>query len=303
MDAMNLTRRHLWIHIILIAFLALCSFPAAAQQANGPPADDDALDLFDGDVETKETGWPLFSIAFGAAWLDADGVLGARPPDSPPITIIDFDRVGLDENDSSHWLTITWRSRTSKWGAWFGNWRYDVSGNRSWEGDWPFDDDVTIPVGAAVESRFDANWYIAEATYSFVQNETIDTGIGFGFHIVDLKTELRAKVSVGNAEIEVAQGDLDTLAPLPNILGYLHWNIHPRWEAIARLGWFGLSYDIYDGQMTNAHALINFSVTDRITLGGGYQFVSLDLDIERKRYREIYDIDFDGPMVFARIWF
>ena len=228
---------------------------------------------------------------------------GARPPDSPPITIIDFDRVGLDENDSSHWLTITWRSRTSKWGAWFGNWRYDVSGNRSWEGDWPFDDDVTIPVGAAVESRFDANWYIAEATYSFVQNETIDTGIGFGFHIVDLKTELRAKVSVGNAEIEVAQGDLDTLAPLPNILGYLHWNIHPRWEAIARLGWFGLSYDIYDGQMTNAHALINFSVTDRITLGGGYQFVSLDLDIERKRYREIYDIDFDGPMVFARIWF
>jgi hypothetical protein len=110
-------------------------------------------------------------------------------------------------------------------------------------------------------------------------------------------------VSVGEAEVEVAQGDLDTLAPLPNILGYLHWNMHPRWEAIARLGWFGLSYDIYDGQMTNAHILLNYHVTNRFTLGGGYQFVSLDVDIERKRYREIYDIDFYGPVAFVRFWF
>ena len=55
--------------------------------------------------------------------------------------------------------------------------------------------------------------------------------------------------------------------------------------------------------MTNAHALINFSVTDRFTLGAGYQFVELDLDIERKRYREIYDIDFHGPVAFLRVWF
>ena len=303
MDAMNLRRPEMWIHLFLLAFFVMCSFPAAAEQANGPSTDDGALDLFDDDVETKETGWPLFSIAFGAAWLDADGVLGARPPSSPPITIIDFDRVGLDESDRSHWLTMTWRSRTSRWGAWFGNWRYDVSGSRSWDREWPFDGGQSVPVGAAVESSFDANWYIAEATYSFVQNNTIDMGIGFGFHIVDLSTDLRVRVSVGEGEVEVVNGDLDTLAPLPNILGYLHWNIHPRWEAIARMGWFGLSYDIYDGQMTNAHVMINFSISDRFTLGAGYQFVSLDLDIERKRYTEIYDIDFYGPMAFARIWF
>lgn len=291
------------VQSLLLLLLFMAPAPSFASDLEDTETHDDSLDLFDNDAEYKESGWPVLSIAVGAAYLGADGVLGARPPNAPPVTIIDFDRIGLDESDSSHWFTLTWRSKNTRWGAWFANWRYDVNGQRNWSGDWPLDENISIPVGARLESQFDADWYIIEATYSFFQNEKIDAGIGIGLHIVDLKTDLSAHIDVGNESVEIYRGDLDTLAPLPNILAYMHWRFHPRWETVMRAGWFGLDYDIYSGSMTNAHAMLSFMVTERFSLGAGYQFVRLDLDIERKNYQEIYDIDFYGPMLFARFRF
>ena len=33
---------------------------------------------------------------------------------------------------------------------------------------------------------------------------------------------------------------LDTLAPLPNLLAYLHWKFTPRWNFVGRVGYFSL---------------------------------------------------------------
>ena len=293
------------LEILVQALLLLClvSAPSFASDVKDAENQDDSLDLFDDDTEYKDSGWPLFNISAGVTYLDANGVLGARPPNGNLVTIIDFDRIGLDESDASHWFTLTWRSKNTRWGAWLANWRYDVNGQRSWPGEWPLDENISIPVGARLDSHFDADWYVLEATYSFFQNEKFDAGLGIGFHIVDLETDLSAHIDVGGQSVEIYRGDLDTLAPLPNILAYLHWRFHPRWETVMRAGWFGLDYDIYSGAMTNAHAMVSFMVSERFSLGVGYQFVNLDLDIERKNYQEIYDIDFYGPILFARFRF
>lgn len=275
----------------------VCAAEAESQDGSG------SIDLFDTDVEKTDTNWSRFNISLGWMYLDADGVLGARPPASPPITIIDFDRIGLDEKDASHWLSAIWRARESRWGIWFANWRYDVNGSRNFGDGLALPQGEAIPAGARVESSFDAEWYILEATYSIVQQESIDVGIGFGFHTVNLETDLRAEVDIGGGSIEIVNGDLDTLAPLPNVFAFTYWKFLPRWDLIARVGWFGLDYDKYNGRMTNAHLMLQYLVSRRIELGAGYQFVRLDLDIERKRYQEIYDIDFYGPMLFARFRF
>jgi hypothetical protein len=262
-----------------------------------------AIDVFDSDIEETASGWPRFGVSAGIMSVDADGVLGVRPQNSAPVTIIDFDRVGLDEHDATHWLTLTWRARDSRWGAWFANWRYDVTGSREWDDELTLPGGDMIPVGATVYSSFDANWYIFEATYSFVQTRSVDAGLGFGFHVVDLETDLRALVEVGDGSTEILNGDIDTLAPLPNLVAYTYWKFLPRWSLTGRFGWFSLDYDKYGGQMTNAHVLLNYSFSPRFELGAGYQFLALDIDIERDRYREIYDIDFFGPMLFARVRF
>ncbi len=55
--------------------------------------------------------------------------------------------------------------------------------------------------------------------------------------------------------------------------------------------------------MTNAHLMVSYAISERFSLGGAYQFVSLDVDVQEKRYRQKYDVDFDGPMAFLRFRF
>lgn len=293
------------ITLLAIAlFLLLFALPVTAQQ-NDSTNEEDAppLDLFDEDTERTQDGWSQFYVAAGITYLDADGRLGAQLPSGENITIIDFDRVGLKETDSSYWLSLNWRSANSRWGTWFGSWRYDVTGSRVWEDTVEIPGKDPVPAGADVQTTFDAKWYILEGTYSFYRSKTIDTGIGFGLHTVDLDTRINARIQVADESGEVVSERLDTLAPLPNVLGYLHWKFAPRWSFIGRYGWFGLDYKEYSGQMTNAHAMVTFKMSPRWALGAGYQFVNLDLEVEKKEYIQDYDIQFSGPMAFLRFHF
>ena len=294
--------------LVSVLFLLSLDTHAGSQEASASAPERDStdevsnLDLFDDDAELTEKGWPQFYMAAGFMYLDADGSFSARQPDGNIITIIDFDRAGLKETDSSYWLSLNWRSARSHWGAWFGSWRYDVVGSREWQ-DSLLTGDAEIPAGASVTSDFDATWYILEVTYSFYRSESVDTGIGFGFHMVDLDTTMTARVQIGEREVELVSKGLDTFAPLPNVLVYLHWKFAPRWNFVGRVGYFGLDYGDYSGQMTNLHAMVNYQLSPRWALGFGYQFVNLDLDVEKKDFTHVYDIDFAGPMAFARFSF
>lgn len=280
----------------------LLALPAMAQ-------DDDAestvevLDLFDEDEERTKKGWIQFYASLGIMSLGANGSLSAHLPNGNKTTIIDFDRAGLKEADNSYWLSLNWRSANSHWGAWFGSWRYDVSGSHIWGTSLEIPGREPIPVGASVTSDFDAHWFILEGTYSFYRSETVDAGIGFGFHVVDLDTTITASVQVGDQEATVISQQIDTLAPLPNGLVYLHWKFAPRWSLVSRVGYFGLDYKDYSGKMTNAHAMVNYEISPRWALGLGYQFVDLDLEVEETNHVQVYDIEFSGPMAYVRFHF
>jgi len=290
--------------IVFICMLLLFSLPVVAQDSDTAEEEEAAhLDLFDDDAERTKMGWVQFYMSLGVTYLDADGRVGAILPNGNDVTIIDFDRAGLKETDVSYWLTLNWRSANSRWGAWFGSWRYDVTGSRTWEQDLEIPGKDPVYAGARVSSTFDAKWYILEGTYSFYRSDTVDTGIGFGFHTVDLGTSLTTKIQVGDESEKVVTEQLDTLAPLPNVLAYLHWKFAPRWSLVGRYGWFGLDYKDYSGSMTNAHAMINFEISPRWALGLGYQFVDLNLQADKTKYIQDYDINFSGPMAYARFHF
>jgi len=292
------------IQLLAITLAAtLFSSPAQGQDEEADSTGDvTTLDLFDEDTEWTKRGWLQFYASFGVTYLGADGSFSARLPDGKEVTIINFDLVGLDERDSSYWLTLNWRSATSRWGAWFGSWQYDVTGSRVWEDSLPIGGTET-PVGASVTSTFDAKWYILEATYSFYRSDTVDTGIGIGFHVVDIDTAIAARFQIGDQEFVEISTRLNTLAPLPNVLAYVHWKFAPRWGLVGRAGYFGLDYSNFSGQMINAHAMVNYQLSPRWALGLSYQFVNLDLDVEKDNYTQVYDIDFSGAMVYARFSF
>jgi len=288
--------------ILLYALLiSVCLSDAVAQTKGDSTSEPEPLDLFDGNAETTELGWPQLSVSVGYMTLEADGHYIIELPSGRRVTVLDLDRIGLDNSDSSMWLTANWRSRSSRWGAWFGYWGFDASGYRVWQEDLPIGGG--IPVGAALTSEMKADWYILEATYSFVRTEKVDFGIGAGFHAVDLDFRINGRVQVGEREGDIINENIGALAPLPNILGYFHWKFAPRWTLTTRFGWFDLSYGDFDGKMTNMHTLVRFDMSKRWALEAGYQFVNLELDIDEGLFTSVYDVDFNGPMGVLRFKF
>jgi hypothetical protein len=288
----------------MVFAVLLVNLPLMAQEDDSADTEDvTELDLFDDDTEKTKQGWVQFYASIGITYLDADGRFGVRTLNGDYFSIINFDRAGLDETDESHWLTFNWRSANSRWGAWFGSWRYDVTGSREWEKEFEIPGKDPIPVGASVSTNFDAKWYILEATYSFYRTETVDTGIGFGLHTVDLDTTISAQTRLGDGNREVVSERLDVLAPLPNVLAYLYWKFAPQWSLVGRVGWFGMDYDDYSGRMINSHTMVNYEFSSRWSLGFGYQFVDLDLDVDKTNYVQIYEVDFSGPMAYLRFSF
>lgn len=296
--------------IFCLSLGTLNVFADAAVDGDTPPtpveadegSDSSSLQLFDSDAERTKKGWSQFYVSVGAMHLQGAGELAVRLPNDKEVTILDFDRAGLDDTDSSYWFSMHWRSANSHWGAWFSTWKYDVIGSRTWEDSLEIGDQV-IPVGASVTSKFDAKWYVLEGTYSFYRTKNIDTGIGFGFHVVDLDTTVRTEIQVGDEEFESVAVGIKTTAPLPNILGYFHWKMADRLSVTARAGYFSLDYKEFSGGMTNAHVMGTYKLSERWGLGLGYQFVDFDLEVEKKNLTQIYDIDFSGPVLFFRFRF
>ncbi len=292
--------------ILAVCFALLSSLALAQDPAPDEPAMEDegeVLELFDSDAEDNQEGWPRFAFGLGYMWLDADGTFDIIGPRGNRVTVIDLDLLGVDDKDGSLWATLKWRSRSSNWGAWFAYWNFSGAGARMWEDERPLPDGTVIPVGAAVATEITTDWYIVEATYSFIHNERWDVGLGAGFHVVDIDTTIVAAASIGEESRVQQVVGLDTLAPLPNILGFARWRLSDRLIATARFGWFGLSYDKYDGEMTNLHALLRYDLTERWGLEAGYQFVKLDVDVDEDRYTSVFDMDFDGPMAVLRFTF
>jgi hypothetical protein len=290
--------------LLLLALLGCCSTLAFAQDpADAGQESDGSLDFFDDDTEVTDDGWSQLTVSLGYMWLEASGQFDVVGPRGDRVTVIDLDRLGVDDKDGSLWATFNWRSRSSNWGAWFGYWGFSGAGFRIWEEELETGDGVIVPVGAAVATEITTDWYILEATYSFVQNDNWDVGVGAGFHVVDIETRLAVGGRIGEEERATTVAKLDTLAPLPNVLGYVHYRWGDRWRVTARYGWFGLSYDEYDGQMTNFHGLLHYSLTDRWALEAGYQFVKLDVDVDEGSYTGLFDMDFDGPMAVVRFNF
>jgi hypothetical protein len=289
--------------MFLFLFSAFSMMAFAQDDTGAGQEDEETLDLFDDDTELTDDGWSQFTASLGYMWLEADGKFDVLGPNGNRVTVINFDRLGVDDKDGSLWATLNWRSRSSNWGAWFGHWSFSGAGFRVWEDELETEDGVLVPVGAAVGTEFKTDWYILEATYSFVQNKSWDAGIGFGFHVVDIDTTLAIGGRVGDEERVESVARLDTLAPLPNILGYLHYRWGERWRLTSRYGWFGLSYGDYDGQMTNFHAILRYDLTNRWAAEAGYQFVKLDVDVREDGYTGLFDMDFDGPMAVLRFNF
>lgn len=242
-----------------------------------------------------------FSVSAGAAWFHVDAKMSKWTEGEEEEEVIDLDRLGVDNTDTSPYLTFDWRV-SPRWVLAADYFRLDVSGGRRVDFDFEFGD-LVVPIGAAVDSVLKLDFYVFSAAYSFQRSERAEFGFGLGVHGVDLTYELYADTRIGDATVILGEEDDNFLAPLPNL--YIHGSYAFTPELVARIesGWLSLTYDDYDGDLLTLHGQLAYWWTDRFAIGAGYSFIDLDVVRDRGTRREHYDIYMNGPRAFVTYTF
>ena len=238
-----------------------------------------------------------FTFKLGASWLKADGSFSSTREGDPTEKLTTSD-LGVDDTETNAAFSARWRF-TERWRLTFDYFGLDVNGNVRED----FDDldfgDIQASGFLAVDTKFKTDFYIAQVGYSLLKNERAELGIGAGVHIVRFDTKLKVSGGINNASGSVQSDSVDLTAPLPNVLGYGTYAFTPKLSLDGSVGWFGLNYDDYDGNLLTLAANLDYRLTDHFGVGVGYNYINMDLTINKSNRKDKYDIDYKGPVLYV----
>ncbi len=238
-----------------------------------------------------------FTFKLGASWLKADGSFSSTREGDPTEKLTTSD-LGVDDTETNAAFSARWRF-TERWRLTFDYFGLDVNGNVREN----FDDldfgDIEASGFLAVDTKFKTDFYITQVGYSLLKNERAELGIGAGVHLVRFDTKLKVSGGINNASGSVQSDSVDLTAPLPNVLGYGTYAFTPKLSLDGSAGWFGLNYDDYDGNLLTLAANLDYRLTDHFGVGVGYNYINMDLTINKSNRKDKYDIDYKGPVLYV----
>ena len=164
-------------------------------------------------------------------------------------------------------------------------------------------DDVTFPLNARVESGFDSDVYRLTVGYSFIQKPDLEIGAAIGLHATDFTVSISGEIAGNEFEAQSQARRRSVLAPLPTLGLYGTWRIGRRLEANGRIDYLSLNIDDYDGELINAQAGINYSITPNLAIGAAYRYVRYRVGVDKELWngRMIYALN--GPALIAQVSF
>lgn len=151
--------------------------------------------------------------------------------------------------------------------------------------------DNSYTIGTTVNSEFSSDIFRLSGGYSLVRDARKEFGFTFGLHATDFK------MSVAASGIGSDTGDV--LAPLPTIGAYGAYALTPKWLVSGRVDVFSLSYDVYDGSLTNATIGIDYRFLRNFGLGAAYRYIDYDLSVTKSSFNGGINYRFSGPQVYA----
>jgi opacity protein-like surface antigen len=238
-----------------------------------------------------------FTFKLGASWLKADGSFSSTREGDPTEKLTTSD-LGVDDTETNAAFSARWRF-TERWRLTFDYFGLDVNGNVREDFDNLDFGDIQASGFLAVDTKFKTDFYIAQVGYSLLKNERAELGIGAGVHIVRFDTKLKVSGGINNASGSVQSDSVDLTAPLPNVLGYGTYAFTPKLSLDGSVGWFGLSYSDYDGNLLTLAANLDYRLTDHFGVGVGYNYINMDLTINKSNRKDKYDIDYKGPVLYV----
>lgn len=235
----------------------------------------------------------------GAHWtnFNKEKVSSQQAGGGPEIKI-DLKTLGVDDDYTSPYSTFIWRParRFQTMLSYFGT---RNSGARVLDTDITFDD-VTFPAGTSLNTDFELDVYLVNVGYSLFRTERFNLGVGGGVHVVDIEVSFEGRGQAGgDPAIVFDEANEDVLAPVPNLLAYGGYAFSPRLALQGGLGWLSLSYGKYDGRLLTLSGSLEYRFHENFGIGAGYRYFDLELDIDGSNFDHSFDLNIDGPFVYA----
>ena len=156
--------------------------------------------------------------------------------------------------------------------------------------------DTLYSIDTVVESDNGLSIYKAAYTYSFLNGEDGYLGATFGLYVADFKMSI-AEENLGQSEI----GELT--APLPVIGLRGEYALSDRWSFRASGEFFFVEYDNIDGSLVDIYAGFDYSILDHLSLGIGFNRVTIDVDATRSSFGGALDWQYSGALAFLKFDF
>ena len=235
------------------------------------------------------------TFILGGFRQSVDGELYAQA-DGRPKRIIDFDDLDIDDTETTFMGEYRYRLN-DKWMFTVGAFQFDTDGSIEAANEFEYDG-VVFEAGANLNTNLKVDTYMVEALYSVYKTDRAQIYLGGGLHMFDFSAAIEARVFVEDQERTGGQASDDILAPLPNLRAQGFYAITPKWAVTGAFGWLSANYGDYSGAFTYVHARTMYRLTERFGVGVGYQYVDVDLEVDRPHGEGGFDIQFHGPTAY-----
>ena len=246
-----------------------------------------------------------FRLAFSGYSIDrSNATLSVTDPDlGIGVAINPRDAFGLDFDSTVLRIEGYYRFN-ERHALTYGWYNLDSTGSKSLEDsvDWVDRDgnEISIPVGATVESTLDVETIKVGYLYSFYESEKVEAAIGAGFHISRLEVGLDASViTPPNASIQ----QVDTSVPLPVVSGAFRYYVTPRFQWDLRAEIFSLEFDDWYGSFIDVTFGLEYRVWKHVALGAALTRSALEIEEDNKDYFLQYENQLNGALIYVATYF
>ena len=136
--------------------------------------------------------------------------------------------------------------------------------------------EITIPVGADVESYLDTEILKLNYIWSFYQSQQAGMALNLGLHITRLEAAIKGQLVVGDAQ-SVEEVDVGVTAPLPVIGGRFTYKPREKLRLILEGNVFFLSFGDYSGSYVDTSLLAEYRFWKHAGIGGGINLNNLQI--------------------------
>ena len=214
---------------------------------------------------------------------------------------IHFDEtVRLDNADNTFAAELAWRYR-GRWSI-VGQYFKSTDSARA-----VLDEDIEwgdVVFGAGSNAAVGSQFSLTRIFFGRQLNTSKfhDVGIGAGIHWLHIGAFIEGEILI-NGTPEGARRSVSVEAPLPNIGVWYKYSMSPRWALRTRLDLFSASIDEYDGLLMNVGFGVNYQAFEHFGIVLNYNYVELDVKIDKSEWRGNIETIYDGVYVNASFYF